>query len=46
MGARKFKIDWLVYCYKAKWAGEYIIKDVRRLNLKLASTANTQIESG
>ena len=41
-------IDWLVYCYKAKctvpWAEEHIRKDVCRLNSKLASTTNTQIE--
>ena len=44
----KLYIDWLVYCYKAKctvqWAEENIIRDVCRLNSKLASTTNTQIE--
>ena len=47
----KLYIDSLVYCYKAKctvqWAEENIIniiKDVCRLNSKLASAANTQIE--
>ena len=39
-------IDWLVYCYEAKctmqWTEETIRKDVCRLNLKLASTTNTQ----
>ena len=41
--------DWLVYCYKAKftvqWAEEHIRKDVFKLNLKQASTANIKIES-
>ena len=45
----KLYIDWLVYCYKAKctvqWVEETIRKDVCRLNSKLVSTANTQIES-
>ena len=45
----KLYIDCLVYCYKAEytvqWAEENIRKDVCRLNSKLASTANTQIES-
>ena len=44
----KLYIDRLVYCYKAKctvqWAEENIRKDVYRLNSKLASTTNTQIE--
>ena len=46
---KKLYIDWLVQCYKAKctvqWADENIRKDVCRLNSKLASTTNTQIES-
>ena len=45
----KFNTDWLVYCYKDKctvqWAEEHIRKDIRRLNSKLVSTTNTQIES-
>ena len=45
----KFDIDWLVYCNKAKctvqWAEEQIRKGVCRLNSKLVSTTNTQIES-
>ena len=45
----KLDIDWLVYCYKAKctvqWAEERVRKDVCRLNSKLASTTNTQVES-
>ena len=45
----KLEIDWLVYSYKAKctvqWAEEHILKDVSRLNPKLASTTNIQIES-
>ena len=44
----KFDIDWMVYCYKAKctvqWAEERIGKDVSRLNSKLISSTNTQIE--
>ena len=46
---KKLDIDSLVYCFKVKftmqWAKEYIRKDVCRLNSKLASTGNTQIES-
>ena len=45
----KLYIDWLVYCYKAmctvQWAEETIRKDVCRLNSKIATTTNTQIES-
>ena len=45
----KLYINWLVYCYEAKWtmqwAEENIRKDVCRLNSKLVSTTNTQIES-
>ena len=44
----KLYIDWLVYCYEAKWtmqwAEENIRKDICRLNSKLVSTTNTQIE--
>ena len=46
---KKFDIDLLVYCYKAtckvQWLEEHIRKDVCRLDSKLDSTANTQIES-
>ena len=45
---QKFDIDWLVYCCKAKctvqWEEDHIRKDVCRLNSKLVSTNNTQIE--
>ena len=45
----KFNIDWPVYCFKAKctvqWVEEHIRKDASRLNSKLASTTNTQVES-
>ena len=45
----KLYIDWLVYCYEGKcivqWAEENIRKDVCRLNSKLDSTTNTQVES-
>ena len=41
-------IDCMVYCYKAKcnvqWVEETIRKDVCKLNSKLVSTTNTQIE--
>ena len=46
---KNFDIDWPVYCYKDKcavrWAEEHIRNDVCRLNSKLASTTNTQIQS-
>ena len=50
MEFEKLYIDWLTYWYKAKCnvqlAEENIRKDVCRLNSKLASTTNTQIEFG
>ena len=46
---QRLDIDLLVYYYKptctVQWAEEDIRKDVCRLNSKLASTTNTQIES-
>ena len=48
-GLPDLNIDWLAYCYKAKcivqWAEEHIRKDVSRLNSKLASITNIQVES-
>ena len=47
-GLPDLNIDWLAYCYKAKctvqWAEEHIGKDVSRLNSKLASITNIQVE--
>ena len=48
-GLPDLNIDWPAYCYKAKrtvqWVEEHIRKDVSRLNSKLASITNIQIES-